>query len=449
MKFYQILLIFFSCLCFSVNIQQFQRSNTLTYEMLEDARVKNSHVFNDYDLALTLGFSYVDEPLTVKDPANTTQFRAAIEKMSTTFYSSFRDDLGEKRSGLGDLNLNLTWRFLLRKRYALALMPFASIPTASSGADSDINLGTTALPVIRTMNPLGDDSVGYGALLIYEHFFNFMNFVVNVGYKKSEDAIFQELDLRERLITGIGAYIPIKQTWGVNIEYKRDWSMPIGDNINPNELYLGTSFGVARNIAGFAGVGFGNLLSDKDGNDYRISAGLKFTPRVWSPKRKAIKPVRIIKKTKKHIYSPENLINLEEDTGIDLGLADCNENAVFDDYNTYVVRFPHDIGVIISPDQLEYITESINARRDEIEKILVTGHTSAPGADSYNMSLSKKRAISVAQLLVNKGIPKKIVFFRGKGETMLIDNSGTKEAEEINRRVEIKAILKNQPSECK
>ncbi len=451
---------------FAVNVQQFQRSNTLTYEMLEDARVKNSHVFNDYDMAFTLGASYVNEPLTVKDLANTKQFRAPIKDMlsvhlgvsayifnnvmlgASTFYSKFKDDLGESRSGLGDTNLNLTWRFLLKDRFAMALMPFVTLPTGSSGADSQINIGTSTSPSFQTMNPISDDELAYGGMFIYEHFFNFMNFVVNVGYKKSPGAAFQEIDLRERLMTGIGAYIPISQKWGINAEYMRHWGLPISDNQNPNELYLGTSFGIARRIAGFAGVGLGNIFSDSDGNDFRVSAGLKFTPRIWSEKREAIKPIRIKKRKVVKEYNVQNIIDLEADDGIDLRLSECDENGVFNETNTYIVRFPHDVGVIISPEQLTYITESINARMNDIEKVLVTGHTSAPGSAPYNMSLSKKRAISVSQLLVSKGIPKGLVFYRGKGETMLLDSSGSSEAEEINRRVEIKAILKGQAKSC-
>jgi len=461
MKFFTLFLI--SAQALAINIQQFQRSNTLTYEMLEDARVKNSHVFNDYDLAFVLGGSFLAEPLTVDDENLVDGFRPVIRDMktvhfglsvylmrnlmlgATSFYSSFKDDLDESKSGIGDTDLKLTWRFLLDERYAAAVMPFVSIPTAGSGSEASIDLAPTgSTSNVMMMNALGDEKLGVGVMGIYEYFFDFMNLVVNVGYKNSPDAVFQDLDGSTKILTGIGAYVPITQKWGINAEFMRDWK----SNFNKNDLYLGTSFGIARRIAGFAGVGAG---LGSDGNSMRVSAGIKFTPRVWSQKRQAIKPIKIntTRMTKTETIRPKNVVDLEEDTGVQMDLdQECRDGYVFDSMNTFVVRFPHDVGLIITPDQLEYITNRLKDNLDDIERIYVTGHTSSPGEESYNMGLSKKRAISVSQLLVSRGLPKEKIFFRGRGETMLIDNSGTQEAEEINRRVEIEAILKTKSNNC-
>ncbi len=462
MKFFTLFLI--SAQALAINIQQFQRSNTLTYEMLEDARVKNSHVFNDYDLAFVLGASFLAEPLTLDDANLVDEFRPVIRDMktvhfgvsaylmrnlmlgATSFYSIFKDDLNESKSGLGDVDLKLTWRFLSKERYAVAVMPIITLPTAGSGSDASIDLAPTgSIPNVVTMNPLGDGKLGMGAMGIYEHFFDFMNLVVNVGYKNSPDAKFRDLDGSKKFLTGVGAYVPITQKWGVNAEFMRDWT----SNFNMNDFYVGTSFGIARRIAGFAGVGMG---VGSDGNTLRASAGIKFTPRVWSQKREAIKPIKMNTKrlTKARTIRPRNVVDLEEDTGVQMNLdqEDCKDGYVFDSMNTFIVRFPHDVGLIISPEQLEFITNRIKDNLNDIEKIYVTGHTSSPGDESYNMGLSKKRAISVSQLLVSQGIPKEKVFFRGRGETMLIDNSGSTEAEEINRRVEIEAILKTKSKSC-
>ena len=66
---------------FAVNIQQFQRSNTLTFEMLDDARISNSHVYNDYDLSFVIGGSWVESPLTIKTQDNTKQLGTVIGDM--------------------------------------------------------------------------------------------------------------------------------------------------------------------------------------------------------------------------------------------------------------------------------------------------------------------------------------------------------------------------------
>ena len=71
---------------YAINLQQFTRSNTLTFEMLEDARLKNSHVYNDYDFIFTLGWSWVDSPLVIKNILNDEQFDAVIPNMYGIHY---------------------------------------------------------------------------------------------------------------------------------------------------------------------------------------------------------------------------------------------------------------------------------------------------------------------------------------------------------------------------
>ena len=67
----------------------------------------------------------------------------------------------------------------------------------------------------------------------------------------------------------------------------------------------------------------------------------------------------------------------------------------------------------------------------------IAGHTSARGAADYNMALSSRRAKAVAEILVSEfGVAADRVNHKGYGETRLKDNSGTAEAEKVNRRIE-------------
>lgn len=81
--FFYILLIF-PIKTYAVNILQFTRSNSLTFEMLEDTRLPNSHVYNDYDMIFTLGESWVKSPLVFKNSANSIQIDEVIEEMYST-----------------------------------------------------------------------------------------------------------------------------------------------------------------------------------------------------------------------------------------------------------------------------------------------------------------------------------------------------------------------------
>lgn len=69
--------------------------------------------------------------------------------------------------------------------------------------------------------------------------------------------------------------------------------------------------------------------------------------------------------------------------------------------------------------------------------ILVTGHTDTVGSARYNETLSARRAANVKKALVNEGIPAAGISASGKGETMLMVQTGDREMEPRNRRAEI------------
>ena len=56
------------------------------------------------------------------------------------------------------------------------------------------------------------------------------------------------------------------------------------------------------------------------------------------------------------------------------------------------------------------------AKAVKLEVILAVGHTDRLGSDSYNQKLSEKRAASVKEYLVAKGIEANRVYTEGKGE---------------------------------
>ena len=50
-----------------------------------------------------------------------------------------------------------------------------------------------------------------------------------------------------------------------------------------------------------------------------------------------------------------------------------------------------------------------------IGAVIVTGHTDRIGSMKYNMKLSEKRAITVKDYIVSKGVNQKLIFWEGKG----------------------------------
>ncbi len=68
------------------------------------------------------------------------------------------------------------------------------------------------------------------------------------------------------------------------------------------------------------------------------------------------------------------------------------------------------------------------------------GHTDSTGNDSYNMSLSTKRANAVKTYLVGQGVDGGRLVARGYGEEQPIATNKTAEGRALNRRVEMKVL---------
>ncbi len=69
-------------------------------------------------------------------------------------------------------------------------------------------------------------------------------------------------------------------------------------------------------------------------------------------------------------------------------------------------------------------------------KMEIQGHTDSRGSDTYNLSLSTKRAEAVKQAIVAKGIAAERLYSNGYGEIKPIADNNTTEGRFMNRRVE-------------
>ncbi|MGI9492775.1 MAG: OmpA family protein [Geminicoccaceae bacterium] len=84
---------------------------------------------------------------------------------------------------------------------------------------------------------------------------------------------------------------------------------------------------------------------------------------------------------------------------------------------------------------LDRVAEVLNSDLMSDKSIIVEGHTDAVGTDSYNLSLSTQRALSVQFYLVEQHlIDVNRLQITGKGEAELYDSANPRNA--VNRRVE-------------
>jgi OmpA-OmpF porin, OOP family len=73
-------------------------------------------------------------------------------------------------------------------------------------------------------------------------------------------------------------------------------------------------------------------------------------------------------------------------------------------------------------------------------KVEVSGHTDDVGEDNYNVELSRKRSESVAAYLVAKQIDSSRIATFGFGESQPLIQSTSRDARNLNRRVEVRFI---------
>ncbi|MEW4467577.1 OmpA family protein [Parasphingorhabdus sp. JC815] len=104
------------------------------------------------------------------------------------------------------------------------------------------------------------------------------------------------------------------------------------------------------------------------------------------------------------------------------------------------VTFPVD-SAAIQPQFQRTLGEVANTLTQyEKSYIDVYGHTDSTGSDSYNQSLSERRAASVANFLSNGGVQRARIETRGFGESQPIATNSTAEGRAENRRVELRIV---------
>jgi outer membrane protein OmpA-like peptidoglycan-associated protein len=88
--------------------------------------------------------------------------------------------------------------------------------------------------------------------------------------------------------------------------------------------------------------------------------------------------------------------------------------------------------------------DALAASLSKYEKsdLMIVGHTDATGTESYNMSLSKRRASSASSYLRSHGVTRDIRVV-GRGETEPIATNDTDEGRQQNRRVEVAIYASN------
>lgn len=79
-------------------------------------------------------------------------------------------------------------------------------------------------------------------------------------------------------------------------------------------------------------------------------------------------------------------------------------------------------------------------RENSTLKVEISGHTDNVGSENANQLLSEKRAASVVNFLLSKGISKDRLIYKGYGESAPIASNDTEDGRALNRRTSVKII---------
>ncbi|WP_420479902.1 OmpA family protein [Brevundimonas sp. FT23028] len=122
-------------------------------------------------------------------------------------------------------------------------------------------------------------------------------------------------------------------------------------------------------------------------------------------------------------------------SGTGVGVARQGDNLV--------LRMPSDVTFATNQSS---INSRFYATLDDVAAVLnrydqsivdIIGHADSDGADEYNLTLSRQRASSVAQYLVQRNVLADRLYVDGRGESQPIASNATAEGKAQNRRVEI------------
>lgn len=307
-----------------------------------------------------------------------------------------------KYGKLGDARLEMKFRLLDIERYhvGLALVPYMYFPTG------------------RWQTYLGNDMWSPGGTLVFDADIKNRVFLsLNVGYRMYNyvryDVTNPNAFLDDTLNMGGGINVRINDTWAVTGEV---WSESVIKALfknqlqNPSEFLVGTKITPQGGAKGLAiTVGGGRAITTGIGDpDFRVLVGVNYR---YDREPPPPPPVEVEAAVEEKIIITQK-IHFE--------------------FNKAVIR---PISYPILDDVVMLLQQN-----PQLGLIRVEGHTDWIGNDAYNQRLSEKRANSVREYLISKGIEPYRLQAVGYGESRPIADNNTTKGRARNRRTEFTVV---------
>jgi outer membrane protein OmpA-like peptidoglycan-associated protein len=231
----------------------------------------------------------------------------------------------------------------------------------------------------------------------------------NISGFGSEDVYYIDLPVEVK---------PEKEVFTINGKVVDENGKPIDANIKWEDVKLDKEVGIAH--------------TDPQTGEYFIALPVGRHYAYYAEIKGYYSDIHYLDLTDEKMYSEVkadvNVISIEQlkNTGKSIKIEH-----IFFDFNKYELK----------EESFQALNRLVKFMNDNQEiSIDINAHTDDKGSDTYNHTLSEKRASSVVNYLIQKGISNDRLFPHGFGESMPIATNDTEEGRALNRRVEFRLI---------
>ncbi|MBT3981299.1 MAG: OmpA family protein [Bacteriovoracaceae bacterium] len=404
----------------NINVQSFPFSDAHHLFLLEDGLLGRNGYSNPGQLFFKSSYSFLDDPLITVDAQRSSILNKDVKRIQTLQFGggilftrvlyfgidssyNFVALKNKSDSSIGDSTVFIKYRVFRSGDHAISFIPKIVLPTG------DEKIFTS------------DGQLGAGFLFAYELDLGKFDFFANAGYYQNPDATFSNIDLRKRLISGLGLSFNFYPKWRLNFEWKGEFGLPFEKDQNPVEALLGARHQSTKNISSYLAFGVGGIdfagETNTHSNDFRFLAGIKIITGAKVEEKPGqtkivtiYTPIEIQREIRIFLLSIEEMVNFKK-----------NSSTITEESKGVLKKLAKRFS-----DYLQYI-----------EKITIEGHTDMSGPREFNRELSLERATSVKDYFVSEySIKDEIFEVIGYGEDRPILQEYTSKEKAKNRRVQ-------------
>jgi outer membrane protein OmpA-like peptidoglycan-associated protein len=392
----------------SIQAHHFRFGDTLETPMMEDALGKNSELVQSenrflfrasYDFANDMitgsttahpdSFPFINDLQTLSVGGSTllhTRILAGIDiplhyvRLSTSYTQGAFDPTSVQ---FGDMSLYAKWRLSPDdNKINIAIRPEFTLPT---GSDEYL---------------LSDDSYGIGGQVILDTSAGRWKFFANAGMNYASNAEFSTINRKTTVGYGLGTFYKINSRFGLNGELIQSISTSdVSNGQSPTLMNFGLRYssGLAKF---FIGGGVHRFKFSSNNHPISLYAGVKLP----LGSKKTLSSVSVPAETQATIQTTS-----PSDPQLDSAFESLSSTVIYFSKNSFVLKKEHE-------EALHQISQQLISRRNQVQYIIVSGHSDPRGDEAYNQLLSEKRAFAVQKYLIQQGVDQQTLITKGYGE---------------------------------